>query len=517
MAAASSPGLRAAILVAAALPSASALQQLEEVRFWSSDGATRVAIELSAEVPHESRTLDNPKRVFIDLLGVRLTGRLAFTIPVNDSRVRQIRVAQTQDAVARVVLDLLGEVDYSISTLSSPTRLILEVRDKNAPRQAAPGAPPQAAPAVEPPASKPVSSAPPKQPPRPFEAPPSRTPFPAPVSAADLGEPPPEVTSRQGVERVPPQFAKVAKPQPPRIQAHIEPSRPAEPPKERSEPERGAVAVAVSEARSDSTLEDRVALPAKRDGRGEQSLTRTLGLKLQRVILDAGHGGKDVGTIGVKGLYEKDVVLDIALRLGQLIESKLGAEVVYTRKDDRFIPLEERPAIANRSKADLFLSIHANSSPFKNVVGAETYYLSFSETDWEREVATRENAGAETPIHDLPQLVRKITMNEKAAESRDLAERVQAATHGLAAKTHGRLRDRGVRKAPFVVLIGAAMPSVLAEIGFLTNAKEESLLRKGSHRQKIAEALYQGLLQYYQTLSHFRVAARRTAAASGQE
>ena len=258
------------------------------------------------------------------------------------------------------------------------------------------------------------------------------------------------------------------------------------------------------------------ARPAQQTRLGDRSLTRALGLKLRRVVIDAGHGGHDTGTISRSGLKEKDLVLDVALRLGALIEERLGSEVVYTRSDDTFIPLEDRTAFANRQKADLFLSIHANSSPAKSAAGMETFYLNFTTSKDDLDVAARENASSEKSIHDLSDLVRRITLQDKVEESREFASRVQTAGFELTAKTHGRVRNRGVKKAPFVVQIGARMPSVLVEIGFLTNTKEESLMKKAEHRTKIAEALFKGVSRYADSLSHFRV-AQTSGARSGAE
>lgn len=258
------------------------------------------------------------------------------------------------------------------------------------------------------------------------------------------------------------------------------------------------------------------ARPAQQTRLGDRSLTRALGLKLRRVVIDAGHGGHDTGTISRSGLKEKDLVLDVALRLGALIEERLGSEVVYTRSDDTFIPLEDRTAFANRHKADLFLSIHANSSPAKSAAGMETFYLNFTTSKSDLDVAARENASSEKSIHDLSDLVRRITLQDKVEESREFASRVQTAGYELTAKTHGRVRNRGVKKAPFVVLIGARMPSVLVEIGFLSNSKEESLLKKVEHRTKIAEALFKGVSRYADGLSHFRV-AQTSGTRSGAE
>jgi N-acetylmuramoyl-L-alanine amidase len=244
------------------------------------------------------------------------------------------------------------------------------------------------------------------------------------------------------------------------------------------------------------------ARPAAPLSDGGDSLTRALGLKIHRIVLDAGHGGHDTGTIGHGNLLEKDVVLDVALRLGKLLQERLGVEVTYTRRDDTFIPLEERTAIANRAHADLFVSIHANSSPSDTARGVETYYLNLTHDAQALAVAARENAGGDRSIHDLPKLVRTIALNDKLAESRELAEDVQ---HSLAEATGEA--DRGVKTAPFVVLIGAQMPSVLAEISFLSNRTDDAKLRQKAYRQRLAEGLYQGLRAYILSLSGERAAA----------
>jgi N-acetylmuramoyl-L-alanine amidase len=250
-----------------------------------------------------------------------------------------------------------------------------------------------------------------------------------------------------------------------------------------------------------------VAKSARLTTGGESSMVRALGLKINRVVIDPGHGGHDEGTSGPKGLLEKDLVLDVAQRLGKLIEQRMGSEVIYTRSDDTFVPLEGRTELANEKKADLFLSIHANSSPAApRVTGIETYYLNFTQSKDSLEVAARENATSDKTVFDLRDLIQKITLQEKAEESREFAERIQASLYSLSARNFPGEKNRGVRKAPFVVLIGANMPSVLVEIGFLTNPKEESLLRKPDYRQKVAEALYRGIGRYSDGLSHFQVA-----------
>ncbi len=241
---------------------------------------------------------------------------------------------------------------------------------------------------------------------------------------------------------------------------------------------------------------------------GDRSLTRALGLKIGRIVIDAGHGGHDTGTIGPNGLMEKDLVLDVALRLGRLLETRLGADVIYTRDDDTFIPLETRTAIANEHQADLFISVHANSSSDPSARGVETYYLNFTSNPDALEVAARENAVSEKSIFELQDLVKKITLKDKIDESRELASDVQQSLYAGLAGHHSTLRDRGVKKAPFVVLIGANMPSILAEISFVSNPTDEAKLETPEYRQKIAESLYKGIAKYAGGLSGIKVAAR---------
>jgi N-acetylmuramoyl-L-alanine amidase len=242
---------------------------------------------------------------------------------------------------------------------------------------------------------------------------------------------------------------------------------------------------------------------AKPTSLGDRSLIRSLGLKLSRVVIDAGHGGHDTGSIGPTGLVEKDLVLDIAKRLQTLIESQMGAEVVMTRDTDTFVPLESRTQLANDEKADLFLSIHANSSPEKSVRGVETFFLNLNTQSRDAlATATRENAASEKKIHELQDLLQKIVLNDKADESRELAKHVQQAM----SKRGNAGSNRGVKQAPFVVLIGATMPSVLAEISFISNPDEEKRLKAPEYRQQIAESLFQGIKSYAETLSSTKAA-----------
>jgi N-acetylmuramoyl-L-alanine amidase len=241
---------------------------------------------------------------------------------------------------------------------------------------------------------------------------------------------------------------------------------------------------------------------------GDRSLIRALGLKIGKIVIDAGHGGHDTGTIGPNGLLEKDVVLDVAKRLGRLLETRLGAEVIYTRKDDTFIPLETRTAIANQERADLFISIHANSSHDSDARGVETYYLNFTSSPEALEVAARENAVSEKSIHELQDLVKKIALKEKIDESREFAGDVQQSLYGGLSLNSAGIRNRGIKKAPFIVLIGANMPSILAEISFVSNPTDERKMETSEHRQRIAESLYRGISKYASGLSGVKVASK---------
>jgi N-acetylmuramoyl-L-alanine amidase/type II secretory pathway predicted ATPase ExeA len=237
-------------------------------------------------------------------------------------------------------------------------------------------------------------------------------------------------------------------------------------------------------------------------GDSRPSLARELGLKISRIAIDPGHGGSDTGAMGPHGLVEKNLCLDVALRLGQLIEENIaGAQVVYTRKRDRYVSLEDRTAIANDAKADLFVSIHANSSDSREARGVETYYLSLLASPESMKLATRENALALSSLHDLPELIQKITRNQKISESKQLAEDMQNALSQRLQLVSRRETNRGVKQAPFVVLTGANMPAILSEISFLSNASDESLLLESSQRQRVAEGLFRGIADYLDSLN----------------
>ena len=479
----------AAILVSctalAAQNNSPAPLSVSAVRHWTQSNVTRVAVEVSGTFTYKSDRLHNPERVYYDIPNSKpsMNPKRFYSEDLTDSFVKRIRVAETQPGTTRVVLDLTGPVEISTSQLANPERLIVDLRPVGAPPVTASSLPPVSVPLEIP------------KPPKTEAAKPEAAKMAPPAAIAPRVEPvhmvDPPRSEPIKVEPIP-----VSAPETTTVAAVIPPPSvtPPSPP----------AAISAADLEIPET-----AKPARRTIEGGTSLVRTLGLKVRRVVIDPGHGGHDQGTEGGKGLLEKELVLDVSLRLGKLIQDGLNAEVIYTRSDDTFIPLEGRTAFANEHKADLFLSVHANSSPSApQISGVETYYLNFTDSKDSMAVATRENATSQKSIFDLRDIIQAISQHDKAAESRDFAAHVQNALYAFSAHNFPSEKNRGVKKAEFVVLVGANMPSVLAEIGFLSNPKEEALLKKSEYRQKLAEALYHGVSKYAESLSHFQVAQK---------
>jgi len=229
-------------------------------------------------------------------------------------------------------------------------------------------------------------------------------------------------------------------------------------------------------------------------------LARQLGLGVRRVVIDAGHGGEDPGAIGPNGLKEKDVTLKIALKLGELLRSRLGLEVIYTRSSDVFVPLVKRPAIANSMKADLFISIHLNASPDPKAKGVEVYYLNFTTDPEAMRVAALENSVANKGLADLQDLVKALITNTKLSESRALAEHVYRGLVETLRNQHNDVVGRGVKYAPFLVLVGTRMPAILVEAEFITNPEIAERLMDEHFVEQIAEGLAKGVESYVNSL-----------------
>jgi N-acetylmuramoyl-L-alanine amidase len=230
------------------------------------------------------------------------------------------------------------------------------------------------------------------------------------------------------------------------------------------------------------------------------SMARQLGLGVGRIVIDPGHGGKDPGAIGRKGTQEKGVVLDVSKRLQRLLNDKTDLEVILTRESDIHIPVETRPILANQKRADLFISIHANANPKKNYTGIMTFYLNFPSDASVMEVAAMENATSTKNISEMNNILREILREDKLKESRELANKIQSNLVSHLGKNYKHIIDLGVKGGPFWVLIGGDMPSILVEISHLSNSREENRLRTPEYRQQIAQAIYQGIIAYIDSL-----------------
>ncbi len=458
--------------------STSGLPEVTGIRRWVGPQYTRIVINVEGEVKFESSRVPNPDRIVLDLLDARLSSSLVGkTFPVENGFLRQVRVGQFQPTVTRVVLDVEKVEDYSVFTLPNPFRLVVDVNGPQPP-----------AIAVKAGDTKEAESAGVRDKARGESSSEKTTASTEPATAkpgSNAQEPTRGVASAKTSESSPERDKKET--------ASLK--APSLPDSKSSQAEKATAAVTPTPIQ-----------PPSPTRAGSRTLTRALGLKIGRIVIDPGHGGHDTGTIGPTGLKEKDVVLDVALRLKKLLEDKTGAEVILTRSEDTFIPLEERTAIANEKGADLFISIHANASRNRNARGIETYYLNFTSDPEALEVAGRENATSQESVHQLQDLIKKIALTEKIEESQDFAVQVQREVYSRLRKLTGSQKNRGVKKAPFVVLIGANMPSVLAEISFLTNPQDERLLKKGGHRELIAEALHRGISGYVNSLGGVKVA-----------
>jgi N-acetylmuramoyl-L-alanine amidase len=436
---------------------------VEAVQAFNAADHTRIIVRLNDTITFDAAHLPSPDRIYFDLNDARISSRMrGQSADFQSGLLKSMRVGQNKPNVVRIVLDATGTREYSAALVGKPYRLVIDLcATKSAPN----GGAETASAAVNGPAvSAPLDN--------------------QSARSAAPGASAPVV--RVAAETVTVKAGKLA----PNVARRL---------------------TGTSATRTTASLTPPAEPKPTQDG--ARSLSRELGLKISRIVIDPGHGGRDTGTIGPHGLMEKDVCLDVALRLGRIIDKNLpGAQVIYTRKDDTFVPLEERTAIANNAKADLFISIHANSSRDHYARGIETYYLNFATSPEAMEVATRENAYSTESIHDLQSLIQKIARNDKIEESKELAADIQGALSHRLELISANEHNRGVKRAPFVVLIGANMPSVLSEISFLSNPVDERLLREPVQRQRIAMGIYRGIAAYLASINSLSYNKQKFAA-----
>lgn len=341
---------------------------VEGFRYWSSEGYTRVVVDLSGNVKFTQNQLSNPARIFFDLKNCILSEKAIPSLPIEDGILKDVRIAQFNKETVRVVLDLRELGNFNVFMLSDPSRLVIDVFGKKS--------------------------------------------------------------------HVPVPYMKF-----------------------------------------------------------DKKLT-----EIKRVVIDPGHGGKDPGAIGPKGLLEKNVVLAVGKRLARILKEKYNMEVILTRDRDIYISLEERTAIANSNNADLFISIHANASRRRSAKGIETYILNWTSDEEAIRVAARENAISFKKMKEsqseLQMILQDLARDDKKDKSMKLAYNVQNSVVDILSQDYNKIIDLGVKQALFYVLIGAEMPSILVEISFISNREEEKRLSQKKYREKIAEAIARGVKYY---------------------
>ncbi|MEZ4525429.1 MAG: N-acetylmuramoyl-L-alanine amidase [Desulfobacterales bacterium] len=425
------------------------------LRFWSNPNYTRIVVDGDRDTDFTHELLPSsaniPQRLYIDFHNSLLGNDIQKAIPIDDDLLRGARAAQYTTNTVRVVIDIKSFKSYKIFSLKNPFRTIIDIWGQDASITAA--NPRQAAPASE---SRQTASAA-------YQWTESRQSNPQ-WSGPLWTEFRQAAESRQTSES--PQTSPVRTDPPPRQ------SEPASPPPYYAALEEGPKIT-------------------------PHDLARQLALGVRRIVIDPGHGGHDVGAPGFqKGVYEKDVVLQLSLRLAEKIRRELGCEVIMTRSTDRYLTLEERTAIANTKNADLFVSIHCNASKNRGAYGIETYFLNLATDEDAILVAARENATSRKNISDLQTILTDLMKNAKINESSKLAAHVQKSMCNALRPHFSNIKNKGVKQAPFYVLLGAQMPSILVETSFISNKRECERLTTAAYQDHLCNAIVKGIVKY---------------------
>ncbi|MBI5638166.1 MAG: N-acetylmuramoyl-L-alanine amidase [Nitrospinae bacterium] len=454
---------------------ASAELDFKRVRYWANDSYARVVLDMGKRIHYKIERDEAQNRIIVDLLGAQGAGSFEKSITPPSGLVQSIEIGSPNHEISRVIIALKSGGSYSTMELSNPERIVIDI---NTDKESAP---------VE------VSA------------------FPAQETAQSAAQPldQPAANQADSLKAEAQKPAIVAKGlSAPKVGVDLNA------PVINPLPPVTAAAGTAGDALADLAADDaglaeaglidsatpvEPTAPHQSKDVKKASFAPIPDSKTRTIVIDPGHGGKDPGAIGRGGLREKDVALDIALRLEKLLKTNCNCRVLLTRSTDIFIPLEERTAFANTNDADLFISIHANSSKKRNVSGVETYFLSPARSKDEGYVAAQENMmnmeSDNEDTNDLAFILYDMQSTDKINESSRMAAMVQhAVVKGL--KPGHRPYDHGVKQAMFYVLHGARMPSVLVETSFISNAKEEKLLRNAAYRQKIAEGIADGVTDY---------------------
>lgn len=382
--------------------SESANIKLTDIRHRSGPNYTRIVLDLDGKTEYKYKLLkadpsiNKPPRLYVDIMGSRLSGDLSRNIPVNDGLLKNIRAGQNTSSIVRVVMDIESIDDYKVFMLPGPYRIVIDIFGKGAVKRGGP-----------------VST-------------------PTTVKTDKLVLPPAKADEKKDV--------------------------------------------IIS------------SIPKKKAPVG--------GFSLKRVVIDAGHGGKDPGAVGKRKLYEKDITLKIAKKLKTQLAKRSGARVYLTRSTDVYIPLDERTAIANSKEADLFVSIHVNASPNKKASGVETYYLNYSPDKEAIRVAARENAATAQEMADLEYILRDMMVKSNQDDSVLLASYVQKELSSTLQKRYKGVKSNGAKGALFYVLVNSTMPSVLVEVSFISNPTEAKRLKTDKYLDAIVEGITVGIMRY---------------------
>ena len=411
------------------------------VQYWSSDDYTRIVIRSSGPVTHTSKllkkTANQSRELFIDFAHSSIDKQYTASIPVKEGLLQKIKSKQLNPNTVRIKLNIESISTYKIFSLNDPFRVIVDVHGQQ----------------------KVLST--------------SKT---IPHLKQERVEPTKKIVARQAITKKPPVIKTHEKIQP--LTQNIEEKEP-------------FIVLNENNKRKPGTK----SLKEPKNVPTELSLAQQLGLGVRRIVIDPGHGGKDPGAMGF-GLKEKEIALNVARKTADQLKSVYEYEVILTRDNDRSLPLEERTAIANTKKADLFVSIHVNAHPNKSTRGVETFYLNLATNTEAMRVAALENATTTMNISDMQDILTDLMQNSKIQESSVLAEYVQSRLVSGLRENMYSTTDLGVKQAPFYVLIGAEMPAILAEISFISNPQDAKRLRDEQFLEEIARQIAAGVAGY---------------------